>query len=55
MEIKKIMHTLHSVIETVPGIGPINGTSITGEISGIHKFFNPAKLIAYAGLDASVT
>lgn len=55
MEIKKIMHTLHSVIETVPGIGPINGASILGEIGDIHKFSNPAKLVAYAGLDASVT
>lgn len=54
-EIKKIMVTLHSVIETIPGIGPINGATILGEIGGISKFSNPTKLVAYAGLDATVS
>ncbi|MDA9429154.1 Transposase [Enterococcus mundtii 1A] len=54
-EIKKIMSSLHSVIETIPGIGPINGATILGEIGDINKFSNPAKLVAFAGLDATVS
>ncbi|MBP1044271.1 IS110 family transposase [Vagococcus sp. BWB3-3] len=54
-EIKDIMTSLHSVIETIPGIGPINGATILGEIGDIHKFSNPKKLVAYAGIDASVS
>ncbi|MCC5893851.1 MAG: IS110 family transposase [Alkalibacterium sp.] len=54
-EIKKIMDDINSVIETVPGIGPINGATILGEIGDINKFSSPAKLVAYAGIDASVT
>ncbi|MEC1177273.1 IS110 family transposase [Metasolibacillus meyeri] len=54
-EITHIMGTLDSVIETVPGIGTVNGATILSEIGDIHKFSTPAKLVAYAGLDASVT
>lgn len=54
-EIKKIMSSLHSVIETIPGIGPINGATILGEIGDINKFSNPTKLVAFAGLDATVS
>jgi len=53
-EIKKIMDDIDSVIETIPGIGPINGATILGEIGDINKFSSPAKLVAYAGIDASV-
>ena len=31
------------------------GATILGEIGDIHKFSNPKKLVAYAGIDASVT
>lgn len=54
-EIKKIMNDIDSVIETIPGIGPINGATILGEIGDINKFASPAKLVAYAGIDASVS
>lgn len=54
-EIKKIMATLHSVIGPIPGIGPMNGATILGEIGDISKFSNPTKLVAYAGLDATVS
>ena len=40
-EIEKIMSSLHSVIETTPGIGPINGATTLGEIGDINKFSNP--------------
>lgn len=54
-EINELMHNLNSVIETIPGIGPITGATILGEIGDIHKFSNPKKLVAYAGIDASVS
>ena len=42
------------VIMTIPGIGYINGGMILGEIGDIHRFSNPNKLLAFAGLDPSV-
>jgi len=54
-EIAQLMASLHSVIETIPGIGPVLGATILGEIGDIQKFSNPKKLVAYAGIDASVT
>ena len=49
-----IMRFNESVIMTIPGIGYINGGMILGEIGDIHRFSNPSKLLAYAGLDPSV-
>jgi transposase len=54
-EIEQLMGTLDSVIQTIPGIGPIIGATILGEIGDIHRFSSPAKLVAFAGIDASVT
>lgn len=54
-EIAQYMASLDSVIETIPGVGPILGATILSEIGDIHKFSNPKKLVAYAGIDASVT
>ena len=54
-EIEQLMASLDSVIETIPGIGPVLGATILGEIGDIHKFSNPKKLVAYTGIDASVT
>lgn len=50
----EIMKYNDSVIMTIPGIGYINGGMILGEIGDIHRFSNPNKLLAYAGLDPSV-
>lgn len=54
-EIKYLFVQLDSVIMTVPGIGPVNGAAILGEIGDITRFSTAAKLVAYAGIDASVT
>ena len=54
-EINQLMASINSVIETIPGIGSTNGATILGEIGDIHKFSNPKKLVAYAGIDASVS
>ena len=54
-EIKAIMDDLNSPITTIPGIGPTLGAVILGEIGDIRRFDSPAKLVAYAGIDASVS
>ena len=51
---KDIVSSLDSVIMTIPGIGYVNGGMILGEIGDIHRFSNPNKLLAFAGLDPSV-
>lgn len=54
-EIEQLMTSLNSVIVTIPGIGIVTGATILSEIGDIHRFSNPKKLVAYAGIDASVT
>lgn len=54
-EIKVILKKVNSVITTAPGIGEVIGATILGEIGDISRFSNPAKLVAYAGIDASVS
>lgn len=44
----------HQLILSVPGVGPILGAAILGEIGDIGRFENAKKLRAYAGLDATV-
>ena len=53
-EMTEIMKFNDSVIMTIPSIGYINGGMILGEIGDIHRFSNPNKLLAFAGLDSSV-
>jgi len=53
-EMADIMKFNDPVIMTIPGIGYINGGMILGEIGDIHRFLNPSKLLAFAGLDPSV-
>lgn len=42
-------------ITQIPGIGPVLGASILSEIGDINRFASPKKLVAYAGIDPSVT
>ncbi len=53
-EIAAIMEKLDSPITTIPGIGSVLGAVILGEIGDIHRFESPSKLVAYAGIDATV-
>ena len=46
--------TQYSVITTITGIGAVTGSLIVGEIGDINRFDSAPKLVAYAGLDASV-
>ena len=54
IEIKRSMQMLASPIMTIPGIGKTRGAVILGEIGDITKFDNPKKLVAFAGIDATV-
>ena len=54
-EIEVLLKKLNSPITTIPGIGSVNAATILGEIGDIKRFSNPSKLVAYAGLDASVS
>jgi len=54
-EIAELLNRINSPITTVPGIGPVNAATILGEVGDITRFSSPAKLVAYAGIDASVT
>ncbi len=55
MEIFGIMEKLESPITTITGIGNVTGAAILSEIGDISKFDSPRKLVAFAGLDATVT
>ena len=54
IQIKQLLHKINTPITTIPGIGDIIGATILGEIGDIERFSNPSKLVAYAGIDASV-
>ncbi|GFI05083.1 hypothetical protein IMSAGC005_03937 [Lachnospiraceae bacterium] len=49
-----IMRFNDSVIMTIPSIEYINGGIILGETGDAHRFSNPNKLLAFAGLNPSV-
>lgn len=54
-QIKQILKSIDSPITTITGIGKVNGAIILSEIGDINKFDSPVKLVAFAGIDASVT
>jgi transposase len=52
--IEEMFFAMNSVLQTVPGIGALNGAMILSEIGDIKRFSNPNQLIAFAGLDPTV-
>ena len=52
-QMKTIMLQTASPILSIPGIGFVLGAVIISEIGDIDNFQNPAKLLAFAGLDPS--
>jgi len=54
-EIDTLLSAMDTYIKTVPGIGNITVATILGEIGDINRFDNPSKLVAYAGLESSVS
>lgn len=53
-QISEYIDHIDTHITSIPGVGPILGAIILGEVGDIHRFSTPNKLVAYAGLDASV-
>jgi transposase len=43
-----------SVLQTIPGIGPVLAAILVSEIGPIARFARPAQLVGFAGLDPSV-
>ncbi len=54
-EIADYMKRTDSFITTIPGIDPVLGAVIVSEIGDVSRFSDGKKLVAYAGLDASVS
>ncbi len=55
LEIAAYMKRTDSFITTIPGIGPVLGAVILSEVGDISRFDDAKKLVAYAGIDASVS
>ncbi len=53
-EIALILDKMNTPIKTIPGIATVTAGTILGEIGDVNRFSNPSKLVAYAGLDASI-
>ena len=52
-EINRIMKTIKSPLESIPGVGTTSSASIIGEYNNFNGFADSDKLLAYAGLDCS--
>ncbi|MDL2287409.1 IS110 family transposase [Eubacteriales bacterium OttesenSCG-928-G02] len=53
-EIKKIMRGINSPVLSIPGVGYVLGAILVSEIGNIENFTNPAKLLAFAGLEPAI-
>ena len=53
-EIETFMEQLPQHITSILGVGAVTGAAILGEIGDINRFDSPEKLVAYAGIDATV-
>lgn len=54
-KIKELMDKINSPITTIPGFGPILGAIVISEFGDINRFDKPSQLVAYAGIDATVS
>ena len=52
--LEQLMASLPQYITTIPGIGPVSGAAILAEIGDVSRFPTVEKLVAYAGIDATV-
>ena len=50
----KLMETIPQHITSIPGVGLPTGAAILAEIGDVSRFESEEKLVAYAGIDASV-
>ena len=54
LAIEQLMQQLDQHITSIPGIGLTTGAAILSEIGDVNRFQSPDKLVAYAGIDATV-
>ena len=54
LAIEHLMQQLDQHITSIPGVGLTTGAAILSEIGDIQRFESPDKLVAYAGIDATV-
>lgn len=52
--VEELMQQIPQHITTIPGVGLVTGAAILAEIGDVTRFESPEKLVAYAGIDASV-
>lgn len=52
--LEHLMQQLPQHITSIPGIGLATGAAILSEIGDVNRFEGPEKLVAYAGIDATV-
>jgi transposase len=50
----QLMAQIPQHLTSIPGVGPTTGTALLAEIGDVHRFEAPEKLVAYAGIDATV-
>jgi len=51
---EELMAQIPQYITTIPGVGAVTGAAILAEIGDVARFENEDKLVAYAGIDATV-
>lgn len=54
-EIDELLNLINSPITTIPGVGNVTAAVILGELGDVSRFTSPSKLVAYAGLDATIS
>jgi len=52
--VEGLMAQIPQYITSIPGVGAVTGAAILAEIGDIQHFESPEKLVAYAGIDATV-
>ncbi len=50
----QLMEQVPHHLTSIPGVGPTTGAALLAEIGNIQRFDAPEKLVAYAGIDATV-
>jgi transposase len=54
LALAQLMEQVPQHLTSIPGVGPTTGAALLAEIGDIHRFDAPEKLVAYAGIDATV-
>jgi transposase len=50
----QLMEQVPQHLTSIPGVGPTTGAALLAEIGDVRRFDAPEKLVAYAGIDATV-